>query len=663
MKSRFTGIHVIKYENRYYPYGYTMDLFPEGGLTEDTIKTLQPTGNTDMLTPTQVEWILRQTLDRYDNEGKLFAKTQWFKYGFSIMFPVITLDSKHITNYSDIPMYLTDVDAIISPDKSEWDTYLTSVTMDFLSYFKDMPYDSDWIAYDLYGMDFDPMLRYNKTSKIKSYAQDDKGYQERVREMNEEQAKFVKEKHEEIIRQSNEKPELSYPFAYDKDLPHLVIPKNAPLPNFKLVLELMREIQQTYGLCMDLPGLKEYRRMLFVESGQYEYKFKKLFNLVEINANKRIFTEDHPHFRFLQYIEENPYKYKKGNNISLTKPARELLLEKMKEKFGADSDQYRVAVDYHEYLNIINGPLKIGKPILSAAEGHDIKDLRYEYDTENGVIRFFCGMELVKTNRVTTNRPNIQGQTKVIKSYIRGSRKGRKILSIDIKAQEVMILIFGVLQNDRLKKLVLNNKDPYKSFAICAGLCDEDTFTQELKDLIKVPVLSVMNGKSERNIKLELAGNEHVADVILELITQDPGYKRIEAIAREEQRKCSKSRSYNVVRRGLFGTEKSEFDAEQTGSAFTQSINANFQMTASEILCYGLNCMIIDLGTEENKYGLSIDQLTPQVTIYDEVIFEYDEEVEEQAIELVNFYICPQVEGWLEMSGTITTGDHYVYKD
>ena len=662
MKARFTGLHVIKYENRYYPYGYTMDLQPEGQLTQEAISTIQPNGNTDLLTPTQVEWILRLTPDRYDEDGKLYAKMQWFKYGFTEMFPVITLDSKHITNYSDIPMYITDVDALIVEDKSQWATYLSSVTMDFLAYFTDMPYDQDWISYDLYGMDFDPMLRYNKLSQVKSFGvQDD--YQKKLQEMNEEHARIVKEKYDNIAKMENEKPELTYPFTYDKTLPHLVIPKDAPTPNFRLVLELMREIQQTYGLCMELSGLREYKRQLYVEVGQYEAKFKEAFGLTFIDTNKRLFSEQHPHFKFFKFIGENPYDYKTGNNITLKKSVRENLLQKVKDNFGEQSEQYRMAVDYHEYLNIINGPLKVGKPILNSVDGHSVAGVTSEIDEENGIIRFKCGMELVKTNRVTTNKPNIQGQTKVIKSFITGARKGRKILSIDIKAQEVMILIFGVLQNDRLKKLVLQNKDPYKSFAICAGLCDEDTFTPQLKSLIKVPVLSVMNGKSERNIKAELAGNEHVAEVILELITQDPGYKRIEAVAREEQRKCSRSRSYNVVRRGLFGTEKSEFDAEQTGSPFTQSINANFQMTASEILCYGLNCMIMDLGTQDNKYDLTIDQLTPLITIYDEVIFEYDEDIEEQAVELVNFYICPQVEGWLEMSGSITTGENYVYKE
>ena len=179
-----------------------------------------------------------------------------------------------------------------------------------------------------------------------------------------------------------------------------------------------------------------------------------------------------------------------------------------------------------------------------------------------------------------------------------------------------------------------------------------------------------MNGKSLNSMKRELAESRsdgvmgyteklELLEKVYNLITEDPGYKAIYDRAVKESTKA------NPVRRGLFGTEKlitKQGKYGGSGEKRRQVINANFQLTASEIVATSLHAMYLDLLTRNNKYNLSIEQLTPTATIYDEVIFDVDNEVLEEAKELIQFYVLPQVEGWARFEGKLTVGTHYVPK-
>ena len=661
----FLGTEELLINKRRIPYRYEVNIKDIDADIERVLEHFKDNTRDGLyyITSDYMTWLLYYN-EFKDNRGRtLGVKTYVYEEG--IMFPIVTIDGQAIVDFSGLQNTQIDFTYLDMKDKNEWLEYICKTFNSVANNYADFINNEDNLSF------YDTQTGIRRREYYEDTSREDKLESKNIKRFGPTETKDNKTKN--IYSNNNlnlDEIEVKEerPFKYDKYAERLLIPRNSEPANFNLTLKLMRELIKEYGVCMNVTETRDYFKNLNNKVSNYEDSFKQRYNLrLMPSASARKFDENHPHCLILRDIGENPghYPYKKNNTISFTKPTRKFLLEKIKSEMESgnpknrNQDSYEILKSYNEYLDILTGPLKIGRPIYQASLGND-RDMDYELDIDNDILTFYGDLNLVKTMRITTSNPNFQGMPTDIKRLIKGRNENKKILTIDIKAQEVMILIFGILKNKTLKDLVLVNGDPYKSFAICAGLCGEEDFTEELKELIKVPVLSVMNGKSKGNIIAEMRGNEKVAETILKLITEDPGYLDIVKIARKEQKRCKESGEYGVMRRGLFGTKvQSQDPGDKRGSAYTQSLNANFQVTAAEIVSYGLTSMILDLKDKSNKHGLSIEQMTPLLPIYDEVVIEYDKDKEKEVIDLATFYLCPQVEGWLELSGDISVGENY----
>lgn len=661
MKIEILNLTLVSISKRKVVYGYRLKITDLAEEIKGYLEPLKVKDTEDIydLSIDFISWLnLATDLKNSDVKGHKIGISN-FVYSRDMIFPMLTLNEKPVLNYTDIPINDVSQNVVTMEDVNKWMTYVYQM---YKTIQTNYPNNNPTGYYDTeVGLTKSVYDKDRPQVKIVSFSNYEIKEPSRAEYSEEGVINFS------TVNLDTMEFNINRPFEYDINAERLQIPLNIDPPNLFLTLKLMRETAKEFGVHLSLSGIKEYYQRLVRETSAYEQEFKDMFSLEYMpSVSTRLFSTKHPHYLILDKIGENPdmYPYKKKNNISFTKPNRLLLQDKVKSNPTEYAEgAYEILFKYGRYLDMMNGPLQIGTPIFDSALEKQVPGVDYEIDHEADRLRFFTKLNLVRTGRMTTSEPNFQGMTQKIKSYISGKDDTRKILTIDIKAQEVMILIFGILENKTLKDLVLLNRDPYKSFAICAGLCNEDTFTHELKDLVKVPVLSIMNGKSRGNIIREMEGNSHVANTIMDLIVEDPGYKKIVNIAKQEQSKQSRLRNYYVIRRGLFGSKAQSRETPDLTGAFTKSLNANFQFTAAEILSYGLTCMILDLREKSNKYGLSIEQMTPLIPIYDEMVIEYDADKEKEVLDLANFYLCPQVEGWLEMSGEIRTGASYVPED
>ena len=278
--------------------------------------------------------------------------------------------------------------------------------------------------------------------------------------------------------------------------------------------------------------------------------------------------------------------------------------------------------------------------------------------------------EVKDTFRLATNNPNIQGKPKAVKEMIMAP-SGYKVMTIDISGQEVHILLFGIMRNKELQRLYIEIGDPYYAILKYLGYPQ----TPEYKAYVKVPVLGCMNGmeletmitdmgyqrftndiEQERNNELIL----ELATAIKNLIEKDEGFQEVVQSHVDSQ----KNRD-NAVAVGLFGTERiipkfKKGKAVSSASRRNMLRNGFFQITASEIVSLSLQALIHYI--MNNEHGITFDDFRPVISIYDEFVFIYKEELEAEAYEIVDNFMRPKVENWARFRGEIITGKYYGHK-
>ena len=268
-------------------------------------------------------------------------------------------------------------------------------------------------------------------------------------------------------------------------------------------------------------------------------------------------------------------------------------------------------------------------------------------------------IRLAETNRFQCYSPNPQGKTSLVKSCITAP-EGYTILSLDISAQDVYVLVWGVMKDAGMKEKVLEFGDPYKALL---DYCGYEPTTQN-KKILKRPLLSRMNGKSVTTIVSEMENRDYAPMVVdsLRKIESEDGYNEIVLNAKKE------SFSEYPIRKGLFGTENyidlsscTVNNRVDHGSIQRKILNANFQMTSAEILCISYICMMHDLLNDRIK-GVTFEDFCPLIPIHDEIVAICKNEIVEKAKKILTYYILPSVENWGRMSGEITYGKSYQHK-
>lgn len=665
MLSKIRSLKVTRYEGMVYVTGYEVEL--RDRLSEHNLSYIKPPVGERYLTPLQMKFLLLAVRHKCDCEdSSLQFSMKSYKYIDDFIFPMLAINGVPITRY-DIPIYTLEVEKI--KDEAKQQQYIETVQDQCAEYYHyyDMTNDGEEPEFfpDLIDKDYGVLHSYMNpgTDITKKYHTPEiqvQGW--------DQSSKFVDPTEADPADIFGK----DLPFVFDRNLPNIAIPAPGSIlpPDFRHTRNMMQYIQKLYGVSFSIKGIIGFKDETQVKYDAVYDNLCKLFNVNYFNPNARKETREHYGVLLCEVLGEDTsfFKNKKGN-FSFTKDTVKQLYEKYAGILATENTELNIArvacLKQVKALQQHNTDLKLIKEIFEGLypdSGYD------RYDDQDRLVAH-CGIECEsETRRLTTNTPNIQGKNSRIKSLIIPRSENRSIVAIDIKSQEVLILIFSVLQNENLKRLVLETGDCYKAFAIEAGI----EYTPETKKLIKIPILSIMNGRTKQSIDAIFRGTEgdisenmKIGDTIYNLIVNDPGYVAAKQRAKSEADKTKFGGT--ALRNGLFGTvvpaEKKTVYGSDYNSRLRQALNSNFQLTASEITSYCLESMLVDLYNKTNKFGLSLEQLTPIVPIYDEVVFDIDNEVKDEAIELIKFYMLPKVEGWIPMKEELTCGSHYLAKD
>lgn len=440
----------------------------------------------------------------------------------------------------------------------------------------------------------------------------------------------------------------------------IVIPRDAK-PQFNRAVKVFNMISTAKGLPLSKSRIialsKEFRSQLQI----IDRRLCDVFEVHAIDYTGRTVISNNICVLYCEYCGRlvDKSKHIRGYRVSFTQEHLKQYIKKFSEMEPTPEIDNIISIteDIYKYKSIssrasqLKDFMGVVSDCYSTEPCNDIWATKDENDED--IYWVHPHIRLGETNRFSCYNPNPQGKNPQVKSCITAP-KGYNILSLDISAQDVYVLVWGVMQDKTMKENVIKFGDPYKALL---AYCGYDT-TNKNKKVLKRPLLSRMNGKHVKTILEESEYpemNQMIQDALWK-IELEKGYRHIVSKASDM------SVSRKPKRSGLFGTEKY---IDTTGSGHSkiarQILNANFQMTSAEILCLSYMTMMHDLLNNKIK-GITLDDFCPLLPIHDEIVAICREDKVDVCTDLLKYYILPQVEGWGRMSGDVTAGQHYEHK-
>lgn len=449
---------------------------------------------------------------------------------------------------------------------------------------------------------------------------------------------------------------------------------NKNKPDFAKTIEVFQELINYYGIPFDSFKLDELIDKKTKEKEQLNQAIMKYISRKTgekcsyINYTGRLVTKTNIAAFVTEVLDlpENKFINRKGNysfklsDIEYLINDRQMLnTPKAKEEIGflqnianylnttrLISSTNQLAISRGLYKNkVVTAYKEMNK--VDNVNFDDIKDkLR-----DKNLFYVYPTFSELATGRISTSEPNIQGLGAEVKELMTAP-KGYKIASVDIKGQDVHILICGILDNPQIKELYVKYGDPYRAIIESSGF----EFNKSVRNDTKVVILGVMNGMS-LGTALSDVKDKDLGRTIYNLIVNDNGYKKI-VLKYVNENKYSK----NPMRTGLFGTKKkvSVENMRYKNSLSNQLKNGFFQQTAAEIVTLSINGFLTEIKENPNITFNDIRLLTP---IYDEFVMVYREDLEEYALDIFKSYFMPSVEDWPIFRGEVLIGDTYRSKE
>lgn len=281
---------------------------------------------------------------------------------------------------------------------------------------------------------------------------------------------------------------------------------------------------------------------------------------------------------------------------------------------------------------------------------------------EEDLALFKPSTSVLATNRIQVVKPNFQGLQPEIKSCI-GYKSDYNIMALDIKGQDTHMLIFGVLQDKKLSELVIKHSDPILGILERCGIEPNP----ENRKIGKIPVLSIMNGKSIKTLLMETPEEHHtLVETVYKFIVENENYKSIVSKARYLYKTSSKVKKCLLGCESRIEYENAKGVKKQQHNVINSLINANFQSTSASVFNLSTQHFMYDLLNGHIKYNgetITKEHIKILVPVFDEIIIAYKDGYEELARRLLSYYYLPTILDWDgEMKSELTYGRFYIHK-
>lgn len=455
-------------------------------------------------------------------------------------------------------------------------------------------------------------------------------------------------------------------------------------PNTAEVSKMWTVLMNEYGVPFSISRIKEiYQDINLKVRSLDEVIIDNLSSLLNteirsIDYTSRLINDRHiGNYLIAAGIIPKSHLYNK--TISLKLESLSVYINNLEDKlleFEANVDDYynpqkeilekhlSILNSVHSYLKSSKIKSNITKIYNSIVLPNSKNTYKCDIDEDKDIALFKTKTSALATNRIQVVQPNFQGLQPSIKECIGYTKDNYNIMAMDIKGQDTHMLIFGVLKDKKLSELVIKHGDPILGIL---EACNIEPTPQNRK-VGKVPVLSIMNGKSLKTLLNEAKNEqeEELMKIVYYYIVNNPNYKNVLHIANElyrtraKTKKCLLGVENEISYTDDKGNKRSEYNMRNS------LLNVNFQMTSASIFNLCTQNFMYDLINGNIKYKdeiITLEHIRPIVPVFDEIIISYKDGYEELAEKLLNYYFLPNILDWDgELKGEITKGKMYIHK-
>lgn len=262
------------------------------------------------------------------------------------------------------------------------------------------------------------------------------------------------------------------------------------------------------------------------------------------------------------------------------------------------------------------------------------------------------------THRLNTDKPNIQSLKKMHRRNFLVPREGYVFVQADISGQDPSIFFNGLCRDEDIIKGFYEVGEyylPVVSKITGTPMSDVDI---GLRNSYKIGILSLMNGKTEKNLAKDMGSLEH-AKRLIDFVESNPMYSRFLTSASRELHKPNPT-AYSLV-----GNLTREI--KQTGfSGKNQLRNSPIQMTAIALFCISIFELFRQIGQRyEHLSNNSLEEVLkyvrPILHLHDEVLLEVKDEnnLPEIVSDSLKWALSIKYEDWAPMKAEPIISERY----
>lgn len=413
--------------------------------------------------------------------------------------------------------------------------------------------------------------------------------------------------------------------------------------------DLLNYVSEKFGTPLSVNAIREGAIFEYL-AGFYKSAIETLtkrisHNSFESSPNARKNTLSEFQKRFLDVPEElclNPY----GKSYSYAQDVRskiDINSPNFINSLGiywSNLDSNRRIATYLPHLKYVENEVD--------AQGNPLYVLRPEYSRKEGA-----------THRINTTEPNIQALNKGHRRNFLLPRQGFLFVQADISGQDPSVFFNGLCRDEDIIRGFYEVGEYYIPVVSKITNTPYDQVDTELRDSYKVGILSIMNGKTEKNLAIDMGSEIHARNLV-NFIESNENYKRfLQSIQREIKLPRPMSRS-------LVGDLSREITLAGW-KGLNQLRNSPIQMTGIALFSISIFEYFRQITNMYEPFQtMSFEEILeytrPVLHLHDEVILETRDidNLPELSARALEFALQVKYEDWAPMKAKPVIGNKYM---
>lgn len=403
--------------------------------------------------------------------------------------------------------------------------------------------------------------------------------------------------------------------------------------------ELLNYISEVYGLPISVKAKSEAALLEYLS----EF-YKRIIQNV---------TKQASNYRFESYPNARKNTLSEFQNRYMEVPKYLCINESTRRFSYAQDVRARIDVERPNFINSLGmywSNLESNRRISSFVP--HMKYVENEVDNQGNplyVLKPHYSRKPGATHRINTSEPNVQALNKLHRRNFLVPREGFVFVQADISGQDPSIFFNAMCRDEDIIEGFYETGEYYLPVVSKITGKPYEEIDKRLRESYKIGILSVMNGKTEKNLAIDMGSLEHAKN-LLEFVNSNEMYQQF---LRSAQRELNKSRP---VAKSFVGNLEREI--KQTGwRGMNQMKNSPIQMTGIALFAvsiYEFYNKIEEL--YEDFRGATFEEVLrhvrPILHLHDEVLLEVRNEgnLPELSKQALKWALSVKYEDWAPMT-------------